>query len=1231
VKDLFQKSLNVFLSLSVFLSSTIGATPLRDPNAKGIADEDHVEALADDLQRVYWGQLDLQNPLIADFALDEPVTEQPMPVVTNSPLLDANPFFMRTQNWVDASTLPKCSDEFCPHKNNDGALTLQIAGETKALQINEKFTPILLTQDYIVMIADNDQIFRDKNPGEQEPGEGIFFIARRDIARSFNYQSPVPVFFFATPGPGWTGVNNHAYDFELATTDQVVIYNKDGFGLPIDRSDIALVEKVGRNNLNLAQSWSILAGEVKSGLPLPRPNATLGFGTFLSGQLPKIAQSNGALDAKKIFGQVASSMSDLMIAKAHAHEGDSTMHQKLADDMTARAEQLKDIDKPVTEDTRPWYKRWAAPLVMYGATAAAAVGMSPHIDWSQLITADMPQRIETVSMILGGVLAASVAMKYSVHKALFDKKYPKSADDTWIQKLNKEHKGILDELVHGLWFSMAFLPQGIRHILDFLKDRFFPNNAMIHKAWEATMGYAMQQSSRLAMNWKTFYLGSLVFGMADSMMVAVHLLIFTPFLIQHFGWDMGTGAATAAFASSEVLRNFLAYLQSGAHSYSADVKMIHMKSAQDEAKRRVAAENKDPESAKNASLVNKYTAVEMEKRFKMVGLPGKDEFLYDPITKLEDVVAGAGFSAGDLSQMSDEDKKLLQGSEFVLSHRRWGLVKPALVKALETAKTAYAKSPSAQGQKVVETLEWALGNRSLGTATAERMWDVLGSDWGTEGIKDAMATEVADLNQKMAKDGKTPNRLRSLWASVKGAVKYLGQDSTKEVRDIRKTLFLMSTCGSPLDVAKFIPKSWREKAGSEDAALLAAELFHRAFNAYLATDQNMITPDQELEAAYGARAQGVMDRISRRNPELLSDPFARQVRYWELMSRLQQRDKERLAVLNFKPKAESAYAQAQWKIARDSAQALMDEMPVEEQVAEEWLGLANLFAKKTGEEVVAADWAKSYKYRFIVAQQFAKQVGLSVSDVNNSDFVGKVIVDASLKTEKSLQNTGDKFYMTTLSESDRKFYEAKAFTNNFIESYIDMSVRSDEHLKASSLEYPGIGQSLRRKLIDVPGGQYMTKVVRTAEALFRNEETSYAPGIWAALDRYIPVVPDMFHNLVRNLRVMPYILTMSYLTSYYVWQIHIPYPLWALSVSTGFLSTALVEFNNRLMRNHDIKPMDDVPSKLTYSFMHSNLTNPEVMLIQGLAQPIVDGVDNYITQPIKGGLAACGRLLAGHR
>jgi hypothetical protein len=216
-----------------------------------------------------------------------------------------------------------------------------------------------------------------------------------------------------------------------------------------------------------------------------------------------------------------------------------------------------------------------------------------------------------------------------------------------------------------------------------------------------------------------------------------------------------------------------------------------------------------------------------------------------------------------------------------------------------------------------------------------------------------------------------------------------------------------------------------------------------------------------------------------------------------------------------------------------------------------------------------------------------------------------------------------------LSESERDYYEAQIFADTFISNYIEMSVSTDENMKSASPEYPGRFQKVRRALVTVPGGKYASAFVRFFEALFRNEQTSYKAGFWSMLDRTLPLFPDLFHNFVRNLRTLPYSISIAWVTSYYIWQIHTPYSIWLFFITFGFFSSAFVELNNRIQKNLDKKPMGDVPSKLFYSFIHSNLTNPEIMVLQAYAEPISKGFDGYVKEPLYDAAAGCKDLLVG--
>jgi hypothetical protein len=64
------------------------------------------------------------------------------------------------------------------------------------------------------------------------------------------------------------------------------------------------------------------------------------------------------------------------------------------------------------------------------------------------------------------------------------------------------------------------------------------------------------------------------------------------------------------------------------------------------------------------------------------------------------------------------------------------------------------------------------------------------------------------------------------------------------------------------------------------------------------------------------------------------------------------------------------------------------------------------------------------------------------------------------------------------------------------------------------------------------------------------------------------------------------------------------------------------------MRAYDIKPMDDVPSKLTYAFMHSTLTNPQVMVESALTEKIGSGIENYMVKPAYNAFLYCEDMLS---
>nr|HMN69097.1 hypothetical protein [Bdellovibrionales bacterium] len=725
------KSIKGLLALILSFEVALAPTTLYAQSSKAPLPETITREQA---QLAYWAGLDLNQPHVADFALGDTEKDKPLWVVNDdSALLDEDPFFMRAQVWEPAAKIEDCADQICFRKDKDG-LVLGNSNFEKTLRLQERFTPVLETEEYLILAADDDRIFREKNPGTADPGEGVFFLHKRDLVTGAATGFPVPIFFFPLPDAGWTGNNGGA--FEFAAVDQFVLTDKSGFAFPIDRRDFLEVENSGRRNLILAQAYSFLEGRIRAdGVAFPRPNSTILFGTLPSGIMPKPrAGLTGRIDVEKIR-RIGNELNPL--ASAHAEMSEATRLQILREEIERQA------------SGRSALRKWISPIVLYGGTFLAAAGLysSYPIDWSAMITDDMPAKLTKLAGVLAVVTAVSVGLRVTLHKAQLDKKYAHAK--TTLQKVDFYHRSLLDELVHGLYTSFAMIGQTLRHIMEFTKDRTLPSSHLLHKAWDETMGFQMKQNSHLAMNWKTFYLGALWFGMADTFLVAVDLLIFTPAIIDYFSLGMATTAAAASFASAEVLRNFLGYIQTGAHGYSAEVKFIHLSAATEEAKRQLLLMHKNPEAKENEVELQELTENNLARRYKAVGLPDQDEFLYDPLSILEWITKTAGF--GIDGKLSPGQRELLKEHRFVMARRRFGFSQPSLKRAVKMAERILRQAPSPVGARVVQTLKWAAKDRSAVKATLGHNMDLL----ATGKFMDYPKSLYGDVTAALAEDDLT--------------------------------------------------------------------------------------------------------------------------------------------------------------------------------------------------------------------------------------------------------------------------------------------------------------------------------------------------------------------------------------------------------------------------------------------------------------------------------------------
>lgn len=1203
----------------------------QNPKTMSIGQAPDEKQLRDDLMLAHWLRVNDESPALAEFALGQPLVTSNEPlwkIDPNSSSLDEDPFFLRSQEWSpltsqEQSDLQSC-DSLCTLKSSDGTLLIASRQASKSLKLKQGFTAVLETDVWIFFAADSDDIFNSKT-NTKDPSQGLFFINKKDVSSFVEKEQPVPVFHLPLVGRGW--LSHQIAAREIPVYDHIALKAQDGFTLEIDKNDVLAMEQLSRKNLTILQMVSLVTqGLDHRGLALPAPRTTMVFGLIASGIIPK-SSSVGALsndNFKKLISEV-------LIAKAHAGERDNngtTIQDQILRQAQARIAQVESSSPEENAlPRRSGWRRWLTPTILYGGTGAAAVGASQSVDWTQLITDDMPQRILTVASIFGVVAVTSLTMRYTIHRDFFEKKYPKAEKESLLQKISREHKAFMDEFVYGLRFSAGVTTQAILRSIDYLKDRVFPSNKLVHEAWMSTLGFYIQASTKLPIDYRCFYLGAIVFGMSDALMVAVDLLIFTPYVVKTFGLKAIEGGAFAAFASATVLSNFLSYLQTGAISYSIDVRMINMDRAKKEAKRILSSQGVDVEDPKNQHKVVTLQEEILSKIATSVGLPGKDAFLYDTITVMEKMIGVSGYSA---HSMSPTDLEKVNKSVYVLKNRHWGLIQPALTNAIAHAEELYRQNPTEVGRQTIEMLKWVVSHKNyLSSSSVKGV--VQNTSFLVSPFTDTMDTVINAAIQEQSKiKGATIQNPLPYWDQISIALKAIFKFSTHEqisqVRDIRKVLYLMSTTGSYKDAVEFLPSSWVQKAGSVEVAQLAAEYFHREFMALFEKKKHLSSPPRDMTEQFEKKAQAMVRDMMVDEPAL-QDTFMYESRVRAIVAQLYEQDQARIKFLTYKPEKMSRYEQMQWSEAFDVAQRHWDQNS-EALLSEMWKSSAEIYKqryKANDDSFNQQDWILQNSRKLSVLRAMGRNVGLYISDIQDSKVVKDVLIKSVSQMEGDIHAPEVQNYLQKVSAEERELFESRRLYEHFVSNYFEQTVTNDK-FDAYSGEFPGRFQKIRSRLDGKKWGAPILSLVKGFEIAFRSDASSYSPGFVAKINRSVPLLPDFYHNFVRTLRSAPYSLTVGYLVSWYIWQVHIPYPMLVFGLTFGFIHPSMVEMNNRFMRSYNIKPMDDVPSKLTYSYVHSRLTNPMAMFELAYASTIVA---LFSTQNLLMGAGAAVGLVAG--
>lgn len=1197
-KNIYSRVLNVVIAICVALTSpevTLAADSYAHSKSS-ISRKDRAQAHL----REYSDALFSDNPLLEAFLRSELPEGHGSGFHHSEVLVDENPFFIRGQKWTQLS-----DEEKSVHSMDSGVFS-QVVGDTTQLALVEAGLKLELplplhaildgSEFLIFTLSTRSNLFSSLSDSD-EPSEGFFYISKSELyamAATVNQGAPlqfagVPVNYFALPESGWQGALEA---FEWTAIDSVILFNKnDAIPLPIALNDIRDHYKHAKMNyvlsklVNLVGKWNELESVQLVDIlgALPARGATAGLGTFLTGFDLDNSKGNmwSALSKDNSErSRFLAKLKEVLISKAEAAETDS-----------AASNGNGNGSNVLNGNGKNKVVKHLETAAMVGITGWMAYLSADYI--SVIDDKDL-ERIYFLAKIIGGSFFASIALKYSIFRDKFKEKYRvgetpaeqrpgfQGVMSRGVKRSQNELKGIFDVFAHVLTALSKTIPLSAVNLLEFLGDRFAtkkmgPQNALMRKGFMKTFGFMRRTMENLAVNWKTWFLGAIIMGITvDAMLVAVQLVIVAPALAVWSGMQTEAEAyqfktdptsTVNGFVTAEVMRNVVDYIRGGADSYSHEQRVLVTDRVTHLVDKEMSRSGLDPRAKENEKERNKRIEVKMEIAMKLRGLPGSEEFLFDAMTISRKLTRSMGYSTAEL--VEDLETK----DNFLLEYGRWGLAKPSLDKAIKVAKKIEKSHSSRIGLQAIELLK-----------EFQKRWSYI---WG---VAKSPLSVVSDRNY------------------------------VKEARQVRQVLTLLSFGGDVKTVVQFLPEWVKDLGYSEEVLLVAARLYSGALYSIIEGDEeflevssdktikiyemvgsvDLLSNTDRLRAVGAIRGQPesgdkLVSTVQALQDEKTGDIFHDYLVQQRSLKVVNEAVKKRSQVESYVPPKPSWFER--WQKSRAQSAAAVE---------------LSIYRSSQAEAESSASPEKEQEfYKRIYAKKLGQIVGLKLQE--NSNFFKQVEAEAEEATSTQLSRIEERNYLESLTDEQKSVYIAEVYGSNFLTMYNKMAVMTDEYLEATSEEQPGMFQGLRKKLasyinkktemresegvwskvqskVALGASKFTNAALRVSEAMWSTH--SNEPGLINWIDRNVPFAHDMWHNFARSLKTMPYFLSLGYLAYYYIWQVQIAYPMWFMVIGAGFTGLMFVEFNNRMMQNMGIKPMEGIKQKWYYSWLHSWLTFP---------------------------------------
>ncbi len=1119
--------------------------------------------------------LQRREPMLKEFAEATWAPPKFGPFDAQDPVLDEDPYFMRTQSYV--APFGHATNESVAVQLEKKSILIHLPGSARALRIDQALAPVGEIEHFLFMQARDKDLFSAKAANQDAYGEGLFFIDKRDLQLEINKSAdrrPIPIMFLPLPGLGWTE------KIDALVIEPVAIpafRNATGETATIDLQDIYKYSRIEHSVLTLAMVMALkndVAAQqfMQANMAGATPDPTL---------LPFVLPPRGSTAA---FGSFFTGTN-----LDHPEQGVSELSNR----------------HTLNLDLLP----------------------SAH---SSIIPPDLLSRLLIVAGISLSTYLVSIGMQYSIlrERMLERRNFIETNEDAlamvrgnsavdrtglWFQA-----KRELGESVDVFTHTLAAISSGPGvsggFLLEYSADKSgkpiaTAPNGLIRRFLEYTFLYYRKQNENVGTNWMCFILGVLILGGVDTVGVVAQLMAVSPIVMPWVSQILGPekhAEVTAQFAGdtvndnaiyAEIMRNLTSYFISGSYAYSSDQRQTLMEIVRPDVERQIKAEGKDPLDPNNQKEITKRIEDRLEIMLVERGLPSRREFLYSGPSVFRSLYGLLGYKV---------DRKQLETSADYQADKQ---------KRIDAGKYQ-------EGEKVetfmLERARYGLVSRSLKVAM-QSLLDLAKDQQGDSHLTSAiqiLGDTTADFH------------------ALRTAFRHPSQfpEAAKRAYRARKALALFSYEGDLVGGGVKYLDLWEHGKADPAAATIAARAYRQAFFGTVHGQPGIVQPEFSDIEKYGAEARAeAQTAMAATDPKVGFDETDLQIATLENVKLKVQEETEKAEVAKWKPEPVGIYENMQRERAHQEALVSVhnqfsgsayENPALEVALARGELGEAVQIARSSVreeiEDLITRDNRANDAYRIAYRDALARIVSLYTRPDAESELVRLADESANAEIEKNVtRNPIWQRHIGTLEPLERVRFLSHAYADTFLNRYSQLTVSNSSVVSLTSPEQPGYFQRLRQKALPNKNtfvGRMVKTILRIAESPM--DATAHRSGFSNFLRRNIPWYQDTKTHAQLKWRGMWVSLSAVWAAQYFVWQVKFPWPTAVFFFWTALFVNIAHSWMDRIMMNSGAPPMKTAKAKFVYSNVWTWLSYPTYFPFFFYFKDFNRLFDRFITTPL---------------